>query len=100
MSGSVSVAQVPSAQEQDIVEAVRGKRESVIEIARRFGLSNVRIAPTGRALVDVGEGGNYDTLAAFDEAVEEELGLRIDAHPAEVLERSGHSRDFDQAVPV
>lgn len=94
------MAQVPSAHEQDIVEAVRAKRERVNQIARRFGLSNVRIAPTGRALVDVGEGGNYDTLAAFDQAVAEELGLRIDAHPAEILDRPGHSRDFDEAVPV
>ncbi|MDP8927030.1 MAG: hypothetical protein M3O70_00220 [Actinomycetota bacterium] len=94
------MVEMPYAQDQDIVTAVRAHRERVVEIARRFGLSNLRIAPTGRALVDLDEGGNYDTLAAFDRAVAEELGLRIDAHPAEVLGRPGHGRDFDDAVPV
>ena len=94
------MAGLASASEGDIVEAVRAQRNRVLELARRLGLSNLRIAPTGRALVDVGEGGNYDTLAAFDQAVAEELGLRIDAHPSEVLQGPGHGRDFDQAVPV
>lgn len=89
-----------SASEGGIVEAVRAERHRVLEVARRFGLSNLRIASTGRVLVDMGEGGNYDTLAAFDQAVAEEFGLRIDAHPSEVLERSGHGRDLDEAVPV
>lgn len=90
----------PFAEGHDIVAAVRANRERLIEIARRFGLSNLRIAPTGRSLVDISQGGNYDTLAAFDQAVAEELGLRIDAHPSEVLRRPGHGRDFDEAIPV
>lgn len=89
-----------SASQRGIVEAMRAERQRVLEVARRFGLSNVRIASTGRVLVDMSEGTNYDTLAAFDQAVADELGLRIDAHPSEVLERSGHGRDFDEAVPV
>lgn len=90
---------VPTAA-RDIVRQVHANRERILEIASEFGLSNPRVAPTGRLVVDVHGDGNYDTLAAFDQAVAEELGLRVDAHPAEVLDRPGHGTDLDAAVPV
>lgn len=94
------MAGMPARDTGAVIEVLRSHRDQVAKIAARFGLSNVRVAPTGRVIVDVGDGGNYDTLAAFDAAVAEEIGVRIDAHPAEVLQQPGHSPDFDEAVVV
>ncbi len=89
-----------SSGEPDVVVTLRANGERVNRIAARLGLSNVRVASTGRVVVDVAEGGNYDTLADFDEAVAAELGVRVNAQPAEVLDQPGHSRDLDETVAV
>lgn len=95
------MAGMPAARDEpDVVAVLRTNAERVHRIASRLGLSNVRVASTGRVVVDVAEGGNYDTLADFDEAVAAELGVRVDAQPAEVLDQPGHSRDLDDTVAV
>jgi hypothetical protein len=43
----------------DVIASFRRHADDISEIAREFGSSNVRVAPTGRAIVDVSEGGDY-----------------------------------------
>lgn len=85
---------------EDRLAVLRAHRQTVDAIAARHGLRNLRVAPTGRGLADLAAGRNYDDLAAFDEDIARELGVRLDVHPAQVLDQPGHSRDFDEAISV
>lgn len=87
-------------EEGALLMTLRAHRHHLERIAARHGLSNLRVAPTGRALADVEPGRNYDDLAAFDAEVERDLGVRLDVHPAEVLGQPGHGRDLDRAVAL
>lgn len=100
VGGELTVSEAAPTGRPDVQRQLQANRDRLLEIASEFGLSNLRVAPTGRLVVDVSEGGNYDTLAAFDQAVADELGIRVDAHPSEVLDQPGHGADLDAAVPV
>lgn len=81
-------------------EVLQRRREVVLQLAAEHGLSNVRVAGTGRLLVSVAEDRTYVDLADFDAAVEEALGVAVESLPDGVLANVGHSLDLDSAQPL
>ncbi|MGH8906998.1 MAG: hypothetical protein ACRD0K_10880 [Egibacteraceae bacterium] len=82
------------------VDLLRRNRSVVSRLAERHGLSDLRVTKTGRLLVSVAEDRTYVDIAEFDAAVEDALGVAIDAIPDGVLEHRGHSEDLDLVVPL
>ena len=91
--------------------ALNGKRDEILQIAERYGASNVRVfgsvargEDTERSdldlLVDMDDDRPLSDLAVFAEDVREALHCRVQAVTADSLHRLLKKRILSEAIPL